>query len=256
MKSSEAARCSAACTSLCRLARSCPQGGFTLVEIAIALIVVGVVLSVVVQGQQMANAGKARALLASQKAVQAAVNLYQDRYRASPGDDAAASTRFSAAQCGAGAAGVSRCANGDGNGAIVGAFTDQVAATAVTVPDGANNEVNKFWQHLRAAGLIRVDGTTVFANPVNGSGGVLAVAGPTPTGANTPYVGMPPASLYLVFTGLPADVARALDGSVDDGLANRGSYRGLDNGTPANPNSDSVGIHYGTSVSIVATPLL
>ena len=180
-------------------------------EIAITLIIVGLLLSVVVKGHQMANAGKARSLLASQKAVQVAVNTYQDRYRALPGDDALAATRFSAAQCGAGATGAPSCANGDGNGAIVGAYTDQVTIAAVsTVPDGANNEVNKFWQHLRAAGLIRVDGSNYFANPLNGSGGFLAVAGPTPTGTNTPFVGMAPSSLYLVFTGLPADVATLL----------------------------------------------
>ncbi len=234
-----------------------PCAGFTLVEIAIALIIVGVLLAMVVNGQQVANASKAKALFASQAGMRTAINLYQDRYRALPGDDARASGRFSAAQCGAVAAGTNACANGDGSGAIVGAYTDRVAAAAAaTVADGPNDEVSKLWQHLRAAGLIRVDGTSFFDNPRHGVGGVLAVAGPTPAGGNTPFVGMASAPLYLVFTGLPPDVAQALDAAADDGFANRGYYRGVANGTPTNPNSDPIGINYnGASLGIVAAPL-
>ena len=162
-----------------------PCAGFTLVEIAIALIIVGVLLAVVVNGQQVANASKAKALLASQAGVRGAINLYLDRYRALPGDDARASGRFSAAQCGAVAAGTNACANGDGNGAIVGVYTDRIAAaSAATVADGPNNEVSKLWQHLRAADLIRVDGDSFFDNPRHGIGGVLAVAGPTPAASS------------------------------------------------------------------------
>ena len=234
-----------------------PCAGFTLVEIAIALIIVGVLLAVVVNGQQVANASKAKALLASQAGVRGAINLYLDRYRALPGDDGRASGRFSAAQCGAVAAGTNACANGDGNGAIVGVYTDRIAAaSAATVADGPNNEVSKLWQHLRAADLIRVDGDSFFDNPRHGIGGVLAVAGPTPAGGNTPFVGIAPAPLYLVFTGVPPDVAQALDASADDGFANRGNYRGVANGTPTNPNSDPIGINYnGAGVGIVAAPL-
>jgi prepilin-type N-terminal cleavage/methylation domain-containing protein len=236
---------------------SLPYAGFTLVEIAIVLIVVGVLLAVVVNGQQVATASKAKTLFASQVGVRTVINLYQDRFRAVPGDDARASGRFSAAQCGAVAAGTNACANGDGSGAIVGAYTDRVAAAAAaTVADGPNDEVSKLWQHLRAAGLIRVDGTSFFENPRHGVGGVLAVAGPTPAGGNTPFVGMASAPLYLVFTGLPPDVAQALDAAADDGFANRGYYRGVANGTPTNPNSDPLGINYnGASLGIVAAPL-
>ena len=236
---------------------SLPYAGFTLVEIAIALIIVGVLLAVVVNGQQVATTSKAKALYGSQAGVRTAINLYQDRFRAVPGDDARASGRFSAAQCGAGAAGTNACANGDGNGAIIGPYTDRVSASAVaTVADGPNNEVSKLWQHLRAAGLISADGSSFFSNPRQGVGGVLAVAGSTPSGGNTPFVGMSPAPLYLVFTSLPPDVAQALDAAVDDGFANRGYYRGVANGTPTNPNSDPIGINYdGAGVGIVAAPL-
>ena len=234
---------------------SLPYAGFTLVEIATVLIIVGVLLAVVVNGQQVATASKAKALFASQAGVRTAINLYQDRYRALPGDDAQASGRFSAAQCGA--AGTNACANGDGSGAIVGAYTERVSvAAAATLADGPNNEVSKLWQHLRAAGLIRVDGDNFFDNPRHGIGGVLAVAGPTPAGGNTPLVGMAPAPSYLVFTGLPPDVGQALDAAADDGFANRGFYRGVANGTPTNPNSDPIGINYnGAGVGIAAAPL-
>ena len=104
--------------------------------------------------------------------------------------------------------------------------------------------------------MIRVDGDNFFDNPRHGIGGVLAVAGPTPAGGNTPLVGMAPAPSYLVFTGLPPDVGQALDAAADDGFANRGFYRGVANGTPTNPNSDPIGINYnGANLGIVAAPL-
>lgn len=219
-----------------------------MVELALILIMAGLLLGTFVKGQEITTSGRAKALAADQAAVQTAFNLYLDRFRVVPGDDAAASTRFNLTQCGA----LAGCRNGNGNGAIVGPFTDRVpAVSAATVADGAANEVSKLWQHLRAAGLLRVDGSSYYDNPVSPSGGVIAVAGPTAAGANVPYAGMLPASLYLVISNVPGHVAQALDDARDDGLVNLGFYRAA-----ANPNSAAPGVRYPGGSLAIATPLL
>lgn len=210
------------------------------------LIIAGLLLGLFVKGQEMTTASRAKSLAVDQAAVLTAFNMYQDRFRAMPGDDSAAANRFTPAQCG----GV--CRNGNGNGVIVGPFTDRVTAASVaTVTDGAANEVSKLWQHLRAAGLLRVDGSSLYHNPVSPSGGLIAVAGPTPAGANTPSAGMLPASLYLVISNVPGHVAQALDDARDDGLVNLGFYRAA-----ANPNSAAPGVRYPTGSLAIAIPLL
>jgi prepilin-type N-terminal cleavage/methylation domain-containing protein len=84
------------------------QGGFTLVEIAIVLVIIGLLLVGVLQGQEMIENGKVKNLANNMKGVSAAYYAYQDRYQAVPGDDVLASTRFTGA------------VNGGGNGAITG----------------------------------------------------------------------------------------------------------------------------------------
>ena len=105
------------------------QSGFTLVEIAIVLVIVGLLLGGVLKGQELITSGKAKALYADKSAFQTAYNTYNDRYRAIAGDDGAASTRFSGQACGVAGAGASAvnggagasCSNGDGSGALTGA---------------------------------------------------------------------------------------------------------------------------------------
>lgn len=224
------------------------QRGVTMVELTLILIMAGLLLGTFVKGQEITTSGRAKTLAADQAALQTAFNLYLDRFRVVPGDDATASARFNATQCGL----PTGCRNGNGNGAIVGPFTDRVtAAGAAGVTDGPGNEVNKLWQHLRAAGLIRVDGSSYYDNPVSPSGGLIAVAGPTIAGANIPYAGMPPASLYLAISNVPGHVAQALDDARDDGLVNLGYYRAA-----ANPGSAAPGVRYPAGSVAIATPLL
>ena len=68
------------------------QSGFTLVEIAIVLVIVGLLLGGVLKGQELINSSRAKSLYADKSAIQTAINTYQDRFRAVPGDDAAAAS--------------------------------------------------------------------------------------------------------------------------------------------------------------------
>ncbi len=74
------------------------QRGFTLIEIAIVLVIVGLLLGGVVKGQELISSARVRNMISQQEGVKAAFFGFQDRYRALPGDYAAADTSIN---CGA-----------------------------------------------------------------------------------------------------------------------------------------------------------
>src|SRR5260370_32331119 len=86
------------------------QAGFTLVEIAIVLVIIGLLLGGILKGQEMITQAKIKNIINDFNGVTVAVTSYQDRYRAIPGDDQNATTRWS----------TQATAHGDGNGIILG----------------------------------------------------------------------------------------------------------------------------------------
>src|SRR3954466_9758314 len=73
------------------------QSGFTLVEIAIVLVIIGLLLGGILKGQEMITQAKIKNVVNDFNGITAAVNSYQDRYRALPGDDLNAATRWASA---------------------------------------------------------------------------------------------------------------------------------------------------------------
>jgi len=63
------------------------QSGFTLVEIAIVLVIVGLLLAGVLKGQELIESSRTRAAAAELNSISAANNAYVDRFRRAPGDD-------------------------------------------------------------------------------------------------------------------------------------------------------------------------
>src|SRR5665647_40387 len=63
------------------------QTGFTLVEIAIVLVIIGLLLGGILKGQEMITQAKIKNVINDMNGITAALNSYQDRYRALPGDD-------------------------------------------------------------------------------------------------------------------------------------------------------------------------
>ena len=192
------------------------QTGFTLVEIAIVLVIIGLLLGGILKGQEMITQAKIKNVVNDFNGITAAVNSYQDRYRALPGDDLNAASRWTNPLA----------INGDGNGQLcTGACpTPPVApnlynnsvATTVAAP-----EVNLFWWHLRLAGF--VGGTTAAgagssaSQPANAANGVMGVQTGGPAGFFT--------SNMICSSNLPDKIGIAVDTQMDDGNAASGQVR-------------------------------
>ncbi|MGZ5736798.1 MAG: prepilin-type N-terminal cleavage/methylation domain-containing protein, partial [Burkholderiales bacterium] len=61
------------------------HGGFTLIEIAIVLVIIGLLLGGVLKGQELITAARVRNFIQEEDAVKAAYFGFLDRYRALPG---------------------------------------------------------------------------------------------------------------------------------------------------------------------------
>jgi prepilin-type N-terminal cleavage/methylation domain-containing protein len=62
------------------------QGGFTLIEIVIVLVILGLLMGGVLKGQELITSARVRSLNALMDGVKSAYYGFQDRYRALPGD--------------------------------------------------------------------------------------------------------------------------------------------------------------------------
>jgi prepilin-type N-terminal cleavage/methylation domain-containing protein len=180
------------------------QSGFTLVEIAIVLVIIGLLLGGVLKGQELINQAKIKNIANDLNGLSAAIYAYQDRYRAFPGDDRGAALRWTAPLAIA----------GDGN-ASVGAANNANVIDCSAAPGNATENCN-FWQHLRLSGFIAGDTATVLA-PQNAVGGTLHVQ----AGA----LGL--AGLVMCTTNLLGRVANAIDAQFDDGNPATGQVRGI-----------------------------
>src|SRR5882762_1708651 len=97
------------------------QQGFTLVEIAIVLVIIGLLLGGILKGQEMITQAKIKNVIADFSGVSAAYHGYQDRYRAIPGDDPNADTRWTTPTA---------ATKGDGNGIVAGTYNNGGATCA------------------------------------------------------------------------------------------------------------------------------
>ncbi|MGC9141911.1 MAG: prepilin-type N-terminal cleavage/methylation domain-containing protein, partial [Caldimicrobium sp.] len=68
--------------------------GFTLVELAIVLVIIGIILGAVLKGQELVFNAKVKRLVSQAKEMMAALYTYYDKYGYYPGDDPTATTRW------------------------------------------------------------------------------------------------------------------------------------------------------------------
>src|SRR4029453_14121815 len=111
------------------------QTGFTLVEIAIVLVIIGLLLGGILKGQEMITQARIKNVVNDFNGITAAYFAYQDRYRAVPGDDVGAATRWTAAVYPP-----SGGLSGTGDGVISGRYMTTIADLVATPPTAATGE--------------------------------------------------------------------------------------------------------------------
>ena len=180
--------------------------GFTLIEVAIVLAIVGLLLGGVLKGQALVDSARVRSLSSEVTGIQSAWFSFQDRYRSIPGDFSSAPSQID-----------SEAIAGNGNGRL---------------DDG--RERAAVWQQLSMAGLIsgRFDGQSASA------GGADDVECGPDTCPKNPFNGYYKISYsaqaadardpaHEIFTGnqIPVAILSELDRKLDDGRANSGRFR-------------------------------
>ena len=186
--------------------------GFTLVEIAIVLVIIGLLLGGILKGQEMITQAKIKNVIADFSGISAAYHGYQDRYRAIPGDDPQAATRWSGAA-------ISATAGEPGNGSIQGSWQSQTAT----------DESRLWWDHLRRSGFVSGTGTQ---QPFNAASGMLGVQTGDAAGGAI-FGGF--SGLIVCSGNLPDKIAVAVDTQMDDGQPATGTVRGLLQAGAPNP---------------------
>jgi len=173
------------------------QSGFTLIEIAIVLVIIGLLLGGILKGQELITSARVRNIIAQLDGTKAAFFGFQDRYRALPGDFTAATTQITGAT-----------QNGNGDGQIL--CTEAIAV----------------WDHLSHAGFI--NGTFVFnavesaeTTPNNPFGARLQLIN------DAVYADAAPTVRTNLKTGpqIPVNILAEIDRKIDDGNALRGTMR-------------------------------
>jgi len=178
--------------------------GFTLVEIAIVLVIIGLLLGGILKGQELINNARVRAISDRSNSLKAAWYAFIDRYQALPGDFVQAVRYVPNA-----------AANGNGDGKLT------------------NFDSPLVFNHLTGAGLLRCTvctssgGTQSLADNslVNLYGGVMSIwsnslSYMTVNGPNN-------IPKLIAHTGprIPSNIITEVDRKIDDGLPQRGDFR-------------------------------
>lgn len=133
------------------------QAGFTLVELAIVLVIIGLIVGGVLVGQDLIKSAETRATISQIEKFNAAATTFRDKFGGLPGD----LNNSRASQFGLGPTRASGTGQGDGNGLIEGA--------GASTPEGLMGETVMFWSDLTTASLIS---SSVSAPATNGTAGV------------------------------------------------------------------------------------
>lgn len=204
------------------------EQGFSLIELAIVLVIAGLLLAGVMRGQELIANAKVKSLASDFRNIPTYFYGYQDRFRSLPGDDHAASTHV---------AGTNASTSGQlQNGLIEGAWNSSTDT----------DESFLLWQHLRLAGLASgaTNITSTLYAPKNSEGGQLGVTRVADLTAVS--TGAFNSAHAMCSDAILGRYAQQLDTMLDDGAGDSGAMRIVVNGTPS----------AGVATPVAATPYL
>ena len=207
------------------------NSGFTLIELSIVMVIIGLIISGILIGQDLIHGAEVRGMISQMDKYSSALNSFKTKFNALPGDFSGATSYINGSTAG----------NGDGYIAIngtTGAYATAAATkTTLVTTAGTNTEAQGFWQQLSAMGLIEGNFTgagtitlgTTFPLLKNNKAGIyvysFADAGGTINSvssagtSNFYHLGLAPSSgTPSAQNGFSPDDARNIDVKMDDGM--------------------------------------
>ncbi len=182
------------------------KAGFTVIELAVVVIIIGILIGVVIKGGALIDNARMKKLYALKNEISQAVYAYYEQYSYYPGDDPNMLAKWPTLPV----------TNGDGNGLIA----NGIASTPPIVCGAGAVEQCSLWSALRQAGFLTGSG---FANPRHPYDNAISV-----TFYNDPSWGAANALIthWIIFMSVPGSTAQAFDIQYDDGNWQTGTIRG------------------------------
>lgn len=201
------------------------SSGFTLVEIAIVLVISGLLVGAILKSHEMVVNAKLKRVESDAAGINLAIATYQDRYRQLPGDDHDAKARFDIYSAIA-----DENVNGNGSGVIEGTWDETNVETLV---DSGAAESEKIFAHLRASGLIPGGGFDTIR----------------PSNANSGKIGIQDGALRIsghvtVFGNLDGYFIKIIESRLDDGEPDTGRIQADITDNPLTSGSLSLSTKY------------
>lgn len=204
--------------------------GLTLLELAIVLVIIGLVVASATAGRHLIKQAELKNIIQDFENYNASIHTFREKYYSWPGDIPNATEFWDTATCP-----TPQC-NGNGDDHILGGT------------GGPNqNEGYRAWQHLVLAGMVHgnfdglgrsggneaIIGENVPASPRTEGGYFLHYWG-IPDKANALTLGAFQAGTYNAGAILTPDDAHAIDEKMDDGLPREGKLWAMGNGGAGN----------------------